>query len=493
MQRSSSKFKILTTDDIIARYSSATSVLSSKYKDPLVVSSADTPANSPTVSGHGPARRKKLDMTDLNKLFNLLEDELKSASLEVENEILKSFEALSIPSPSQLKKRVPSPVNENEFIERNPTPTMAAPPQYKTDMSELLHICESCSTILKTTEEGFLSCPSPTCGRLYTNILDQSPEWKFFGNDTAGGSGGDDPTRCGLPINPLFKESSLGCRIAFGGGSARGTSYEMRKIKRYTEWQSMTYKEKIKMEDFQRISIMSQTAGINESIIDCAIEYHQKISKYKTFRKMNRDAILAASIYIACRENQCPRTAKEIAQIFNLESHSCTKGCKNAMSIINNLEMDPEEEEGTNAGSVSGGGGDDPTILASTTPTIFIERYCSQLSINQELTNVCKFVSTKVERNNLIPENTPNSVAAGILYFVANSCKLNTISKKEVHRVSNISDVTITKIFNKLVAMREQLIPEIILKKYANNYVGGYMAVTGMIVPSTTVAVAGKK
>ena len=35
----------------------------------------------------------------------------------------------------------------------------------------------------------------------------------------------------------------------------------------------------------------------------------------------------------------------------------------------------------------------------------------------------------KIEKQNLVPENTPHSVAAGIVYFVAQVCNLN-ISKK---------------------------------------------------------------
>ena len=49
--------------------------------------------------------------------------------------------------------------------------------------------------------------------------------------------------------------------------------------------------------------------------------------------------------------------------------------------------------------------------------------------MNKELTMVCKFVAKKIEKDNKIPENTPHSVAAGIVYFVAQTCNLN-ISKK---------------------------------------------------------------
>ena len=115
----------------------------------------------------------------------------------------------------------------------------------------------------------------------------------------------------------------------------------MRKVKRYTEWQSMPYKEKSQYDEFQIITTMANNAGIPKMIIDDAIIYHKKISEYElTFRGDNRDGILAASIYISCRINNFPRTAKEIANIFHLDATSATKGCKNALAIINNLEKD---------------------------------------------------------------------------------------------------------------------------------------------------------
>ena len=78
---------------------------------------------------------------------------------------------------------------------------------------------------------------------------------------------------------------------------------------------------------------------------------------------------------------------------------------------------------------------------------------------------VCKFVANKIEKNNLIPENTPHSVAAGIIYFVSQSCNLN-ISKKNVNMCSEISEVTINKCYKKLEKMKNDLIPNVILEKY---------------------------
>ena len=308
--------------------------------------------------------------------------------------------------------------------------------------------CDDCGSQLRYNDLKYLTCTNAKCGIIYKDGLDLSAEWRYYGVDDNKQS---DPTRCGMPINPLLKESSFGCKVICNGSS----TYEMRKIRRYTEWQSMPYKEKSQYDEFQKINTLSTQAGIPKIIINDAFRYHKMVSEMKTFRGCNRDGIIAASIYIASRINNYPRTAKEIATIFNLDNTSATKGCKNALQIINSLENNTDSET--------------QTYLYATTPTSFIERYCSKLSINKELTKVCLFVAKRINKLNKMAENTPHSVAAGIIYFVVLKCGLN-ISKRDVNLVSEISEVTINKCYKKLCTIHNEskLIPECIIKKYEN-------------------------
>jgi transcription initiation factor TFIIB len=306
--------------------------------------------------------------------------------------------------------------------------------------------CNCCNGKLAYVANGFLVCSNKKCGTLYKDVLEHGAEWRYYGADD---NNIRDPTRCGMPINPLLKESSYGCKVSCYGQ----TTYEMKKIKRYTEWQSMPYKEKSQYDEFQRIKIMSKISGIPKIMVDEALRQHKKISEMKTFRGCNRDGVIAASVYIACRIHNYPRTAKEIATIFHLDNSDSTRGCKNAMHLLNNMEREMI--------------GDDKTKLYRTKPTSFIERYCSRLNINKEITKLCLFVALNIQMNDIIPENTPHSVAAGIVYFVSQSCNLN-ISKKDVNTCSEISEVTINKCYKKLYKIKGKLIPSIILKKYSH-------------------------
>ena len=240
-------------------------------------------------------------------------------------------------------------------------------------------LCECCNTHLIISDEGFLTCTNSKCGVIYKDMVDSGAEWRYYGADD---NNLGDPTRCGMPINPLLVESSFGCKVIC---PAR-TSYEMRKIRRYTEWQSMPYREKSQYDEFQKITILANNSGIPKLIIDDAMRYHKMISEHKTFRGLNRDGIIAASIYISSRINQFPRTAKEIATMFNLDNTSATKGCKNAVQILNTFESQLDDSQ--------------KTKFCKTKPVSFIERYCSKLNVNNELTKVCKFVAIRIDRNN---------------------------------------------------------------------------------------------
>ena len=303
-------------------------------------------------------------------------------------------------------------------------------------------ICINCKTMLCINEDMIYCCPNPNCATLYKDCIDSSAEWRFFGADDNSHS---DPTRCGMVINPLLEESSYGCKVLSFGSK----SIETHKLRRYTEWQAVPYKEKSLYDEFNKISVIAQINGLPKLITDEAMRIHKKVMEKKTFRGVNRDGIIVASIYVACKTNNYPRTIKEIADMFNLDVASATKGCKNTISIINELECSSKEK----------------TVIHKTTPLAFIDRYCSRLCLNNELTILCKFIANKIEQLNMNDENTPNSIATGIIFFVCLTCGVN-ITKRAIHNISGVSEVTINKCSKKLDNVKNELVPPAILHKY---------------------------
>lgn len=301
----------------------------------------------------------------------------------------------------------------------------------------LFQLCHECKHPLFILDDQIPTCTNPNCGLMYMNILDHTPEWRFFNSNDKHGS---DPTRCGNPINELLLDSSLGCKILCDNVS----SYQMKRLRKWTEWQATTHKEKSLYEEFQFITIMAQNAGIPKIFIDHAMAIHKDMLEQRMFRGMNRDGIKSASIYIACRLNGCPRTPHEIAEIFKLDKHSATYGCSTAVNILNNIERNLEPSQRIE--------------LLTTKPSDFIERYCSNLYLPQNASLLAKFVANKIENERMICDNTPQALAAGIIFFVIQICQLE-FSKKDVKQICGVSEVTINKCFKKLTSLKDQIVP----------------------------------
>ena len=307
--------------------------------------------------------------------------------------------------------------------------------------------CDVCSSILCINDENFMSCSNPKCGKLFKNILNDSAEWRYYNSNDS--SSTSDPSRCGMPINPLLKESSYGCSVTNG----YGCSYEMKKIRRYTEWQSMPYKEKSKYDEFEKIKTLAGIAGLPKIIIDTALRTHNEISNEQTFRGDNRDGVIAASVYISCRINNFYRSAKDISVMFNIDSTSATRGVRNAVEILNKLEKDKTNDE--------------KSKFKKPEPIDFIERYCSKLNMNNELIKFAKFICLKIDKNNYLLDNAPHSVAAGIIYFIAELCNVN-ITKQDINKASNISEVTINKCYKRICDFKKKIVPPSLINKYKN-------------------------
>jgi len=395
--------------------------------------------------------KTKMSTKEKTQLWNIFDGDKKTIEIKEETplECIYSFSVDSLRTTeggSRLQASLADPnglsVENRRFAPPGGSAKRPNPePIKETKELETCHLCDSNLIIM---DNGFPTCTNDKCGMMYKDILDYTPEWRFYGAED---KNANDPTRCGNPINPLLVESSFGCKVLCNNKS----SYEMKKIRKWTEWQSMPHKEKSLYDEFQFITIMAQNSGIPRIFIDYAMIVHKDISEQKMFRGMNRDGIKAASIYISCRLNGCPRTAHEIAEIFRLDKTSATNGCSMAVNILQNIERNIEPAQ--------------KTELCATLPSSFIDRYCSRLNFNKELTMLSKFVANKIEQNNIITDNIPHAIAAGIVYFVAQTCQMN-ISKQEVKGVCGVSEVTINKCYKKMEAIRENLIPASILSRY---------------------------
>jgi len=83
-----------------------------------------------------------------------------------------------------------------------------------TSSNKEIETCHLCNSDLIIRDNGFPTCTSTKCGIMYKDILDYSPEWRFYGADD---NNPVDPTRCGNPINPPLVASPFACKKLWNG------------------------------------------------------------------------------------------------------------------------------------------------------------------------------------------------------------------------------------------------------------------------------------
>ena len=271
--------------------------------------------------------------------------------------------------------------------------------------------------------DGIIMCNQCNC--TISKIID-NPEWRYYGSND---SKNNDPTRCGMPVNPLLPGSSI------------GTSVNCRthnKVALIQKWNSMPYKEWSKYKVFTEISQVCKENNLPTIIINTSKSLYSNIAAVKISRGNNRKGIIVACVFNACKECGVPRSVRELSIMFNISPRILTKGCKNYTEIIRKNKVNMNRNK---------------SIVGSTNTTLtdFTDRFNNKLNINKEDSIKINQIATLCIEHELIYDNTPPSMAAGCIYLYIKLMNLK-INKKLISKNCLISEVTINKCYKKLIS-----------------------------------------
>ena len=291
--------------------------------------------------------------------------------------------------------------------------------KYNTNGIQLQKKCK-CDDVIN--DNGVFICKD--CGA-ETDTLLEDAEWRFYGADDTKSS---DPTRCGMPVNALLPQSSMGTIIGY---SYNSNSIDARKIRNFNNWNGMPYKERSLYNVFNTISQKCEASELPKCIIEESKMLYKSISNKKISRGNNRKGLIAATVYHACKSKNVPRSTKEIAKVFDIRIPVMTKGIKQFYHLYNSIHKKQISSK------------------APTRPVDFIERFISLLDLPDKVCELSKTIAIKSFEKKLTYKNTPPSIAVGCIYL---SCQLlnNSINKKVISQKCNISEVTINKCYKKL-------------------------------------------
>tara|TARA_B110000037_G_C17097358_1_gene496533 strand:+ start:1119 stop:2105 length:987 start_codon:yes stop_codon:yes gene_type:complete len=284
--------------------------------------------------------------------------------------------------------------------------------------------CVGCeSSDLEKQNDGNMVCCN--CGAINGMTLNYEKEWRYYGaNDNMNKS---DPNRCGIPLNPLFNESSLS--VAIIGNKCF-------KFKNMNNWNGMTYKERKTIKILNKIKKIARDNHIPQKVVDQSIVIFNENSKEKIKRGKKLECILGSCFRLALKyysndDKNVNRSMEELSAIFGLKEKKLSKEYNELYE--NMYKSNPKFTK----------------KIKPTKPKDLIHRYCLLLGINEKYSNICIETIKNTDELGICQDNNPKSIAVGCIYLICVHYNLD-INKKKISQICKTSEVTILLIYNQL-------------------------------------------
>lgn len=205
-----------------------------------------------------------------------------------------------------------------------------------------------------------------------------------------------------------------------------------RMMQRVHFWNSMTHRERSLSAVFETLRVKAANHGIPNCILEEAKYWYKRMSETRITRGAMRSALIACSIYVACKANDVPRSIKEVASIFDVGAAAMTRASNMFMELVT-------------------------TPIPHSRPIHFVSRFCCRLELDVATVRLCEAVVRRAEEVDLMAESTPPSVVSGAISF---SCTVTgeQCCRKRIAEVCQVSVATLNRNHKRLEAHRGRLL-----------------------------------
>ena len=278
--------------------------------------------------------------------------------------------------------------------------------------------CPECGGdgIIEDYERGEIICQR--CGLVVNeNVIDRGPEWRAFTKEE-----GESRERVGMPISYARFDKGLYTVINNINRDAKrkqlqtSTSLKMLKL---MKWQNKIYSHidknlvRAMVEIDKLVGILHIPKQVKERT---AIIYRKALGK-RLIHGRSIAAVVAASLFIACRSSGIPRTLKELSTISG-ESVRDIFLCYRILLQELDIKLPVEDPIGC------------------------ISKIASKLQIPFKTQARAEKILRKAKKIGVVTSKNPMGLAATALYL---ACVLDgvNIKQKEIAKVANVTDATI--------------------------------------------------
>jgi len=292
------------------------------------------------------------------------------------------------------------------------------------------------------------------CGYIFSfQFIDDRSDWNDF-DDVA-----NNKSRCGYSSSPLFPNCGLSTKIGNGSYQFKnknsGLSTSTTRLQQIHNWNTMPYEEKVLWQLMERLKVITAQEGISNSVIKETVYIFREITakdtvngKKEIHRGKVREGLIAASLYHAIKHHQIECTPAEVSKLMGISSTDMSRCCKLFSDIMNNKKI---EQLRANENEIE-------FYKKLSHPSELALRFMAKLGFPWKISSLCeKIVYEIVDRMTFLAGTSPQSIAAGSMYFVVSELKLKDITKDIIASTAGVSPVTVSKVYREICDHKQQI------------------------------------
>lgn len=258
------------------------------------------------------------------------------------------------------------------------------------------------------------------CGAIVDeDKIDTGSEYRVFDADN------NDKKRAGSSITYTKADKGMSTKIGNNGelnrlsGEKRGKYYRMKKWDRRSNSRKGSVQEGLKI-----LNRLTFELNLPDSVKEEAGRLYEKSIEEDLIKGKEREAAVAALIYLVARNHEVPRTQEEISEVAQVDTRKMNTTYRSLARDLD-LKIQPAKPEN------------------------FVPRYSSDLGVSGEIESRARNMVKKAREKGITSGKSPVSVAAGGLYL-AIMLEDGDITQKKVADTLGVTSNTIRKSYRNL-------------------------------------------
>jgi transcription initiation factor TFIIB len=288
--------------------------------------------------------------------------------------------------------------------------------------------CPECGSVRLARDYESAEIVCMDCGYVIDmKIADQGPEWRAFDNEQR-----DKRSRVGAPVTFTIHDKGLFTMIDWHDRDVFGKKFDAgqkAQIYRLRKWQ-----RRIRVSDamernlafaLSEIAKIINNLSLPKSIFETSSVIYRKAVKERLIRGRSIQGISAASVYIACRQCNLPRTLDEIAAAANISKREIGRSYR---FLVKELDL-----------SI-------PPLKASH----YISKFSNQLVMQGKVEEIANKILKVASDLKLTSGRGPTGIAAAASY-VASVIVGEKRTQREIAETAKVTEVTIRNRYKEII------------------------------------------